>query len=398
MILEAETGLASAQQVVMLGGKVVAGDESTLGQLGFENDCLVIMERRLAPRTGTGTAPSRAPGQPDPIEVNPDGSAKHPELLMDVLSRLPDDEMRFPPEVRNAVKSRDIEALQTSLRGLRAEAQKRQEEEDRFMRLAAEDPMNIEVQQRLEEIIRQKNVEENFEKAMEYHPEAFAAVSMLYISVTVNGVKQPAFVDSGAQMSIMGKSTAEKCGLLRLMDTRFRGKAVGVGTGTILGKVHMAPMEIGGHHIPVSITIMEQDGMEFLFGLDNLKRYQCSIDLQKNVLRFPGLDNGRQLEMPFLQEHEIKKSGVSNIIDQPDMVNDTKKQKQEGEVEGEAAAAAPVPATAPAAATVPATASAPFPESKISLLMNLGFQREAVIQALTAANGNEEIAAALLFS
>jgi len=101
------------------------------------------------------------------------------------------------------------------------------------MRLAAEDPMNIEVQKRLEEIIRQKNVEENFQNAMEYNPEAFSSVTMLYINATVNGVKLPAFVDSGAQMSIMGQSTAEKCGLLRLMDKRFAGKAVGVGTGNV---------------------------------------------------------------------------------------------------------------------------------------------------------------------
>jgi DNA damage-inducible protein 1 len=239
-------------------------------------------------------------------------------------------------------------------------------------------------------------VEENFEKAMEYNPEAFAAVSMLYINVTVNGIKQPAFVDSGAQMSIMGKSTAEKCGLLRLMDTRFRGKAVGVGTGTILGKIHMAPLEINGHHIPVSITVMEQDGMEFLFGLDNLKRYQCSIDLQKNVLRFPGMDDGRDLEMPFLQEHEIKRSGIMSITDQIDKIND------QGGGDGAAPVAAPPPPPPPVPAPAPlAPAPAPlatFPESSITMLMGLGFPREACIQALTAANGNEEIAASLLFS
>ena len=172
----------------------------------------------------------------------------------------------------------------------------------------------------------------------------------------------------------------------------------------ILGKVHMAPMEINGHHFPLSIAVMEQDGMDFLLGLDNLKRHQCSIDLQKNVLRFPGMANGQDLEMPFLQEHEIKKWTGSETRDQA-----------EGDAEkgdgGKPAAPAPppppaaspspspAPAPAPSLPSLPSLPSAPsFPEEKISLLMNLGFPRDACIRALTAANGNEEIAASLLFS
>jgi DNA damage-inducible protein 1 len=46
--------------------------------------------------------------------------------------------------------------------------------------------------------------------AMEANPEAFATVTMLYVNMDVNGIALKAFVDSGAQMTIMGKSTAEK--------------------------------------------------------------------------------------------------------------------------------------------------------------------------------------------
>ena len=39
-------------------------------------------------------------------------------------------------------------------------------------------------------------------------------------------------------MTIMGAGTAERLGLMRLIDRRFAGVAKGVGTGKILGRVH----------------------------------------------------------------------------------------------------------------------------------------------------------------
>lgn len=49
----------------------------------------------------------------------------------------------------------------------------------------------------------------------------------------------------GAQSTIMTKQCAEACGIANLIDTRFAGQAVGVGTGVILGRIHLAEMKIG---------------------------------------------------------------------------------------------------------------------------------------------------------
>ena len=61
-------------------------------------------------------------------------------------------------------------------------------------------------------------------------------------------------------------------------------------------------MRVGDQHVSASITILEDNSMPFLFGLDMLRRYQCSIDLNKNVLRFGSINNA---ELPFLAEHEL---------------------------------------------------------------------------------------------
>ena len=91
---------------------------------------------------------------------------------------------------------------------------------------------------------------------------------------------------------------------MRLIDTRFAGMAMGIGTSRILGRVHAASMEIMGKTFVCSLTVLEDNKVDFLFGLDNLKRHQCCIDLAQNTLH---MRNG-EISVPFLSEGEIKKN------------------------------------------------------------------------------------------
>ena len=94
--------------------------------------------------------------------------------------------------------------------------------------------------------------------------------------------------------------------MLYKLDTRFAGMAIGVGQSKILGRVHLADMHLIGCNqtIQCSFTVLEDNKVDLLFGLDNLKRHQCCIDLVESRLHF----SRGEFSVPFLSEGEIKKN------------------------------------------------------------------------------------------
>lgn len=167
------------------------------------------------------------------------------------------------------------------------------------------------------EIERKEKVHEQYMQMVQEYPESMGRVLMLYIEAKVNGHSVQAFVDSGAQSTIMSKKVAKMCGLLGLLDTRFAGIATGVGTGKILGRIHIVQLQLGDYHFPCTITVMDDpkpdangnspSDMPFLLGLDMLKRHTCSIDLERQVLKFR-LAPGQYMETPFLHEKDLDAS------------------------------------------------------------------------------------------
>ena len=82
--------------------------------------------------------------------------------------------------------------------------------------------------------------------------------------------------------------------------------AIGVGQSRILGRVHLADMHLinCNQTIQCSFTVLEDNKVDLLFGLDNLKRHQCCIDLVESRLHF----NRGEFSVPFLAEGEIKRN------------------------------------------------------------------------------------------
>jgi DNA damage-inducible protein 1 len=243
---------------------------------------------------------------------------------------------------------------------------------------------------------------------------------MLYVNVLVNGTPIKAFVDSGAQATIMSPSCAEACRISYLIDERYGGVARGVGTAKILGRVHNAKIQIGDAELDCAFTVMEGKDVDLLFGLDMLRRHQACIDLLTNELRFP------HTKVKFLPENEIPNKFEEAMVDEPTIkgpdgvevgaktgavrpagTSEAAAQhlqserevagsgKQRSDQQPTSSGAGPSSSSTPA--QPPAQAASKYDEQTIGQLVSLGFSRMEAIQALDATNGNVELAAGLLF-
>ncbi|KAL2153120.1 hypothetical protein VTH82DRAFT_4275 [Thermothelomyces myriococcoides] len=379
--IQAETTYHPSAQHLYHNGQLVSDNSKTLAELGVtDGDMLALHVRDMRGSTATvpaGGRPGRPPARQQPVQ--------DPEVIrLQILGNpnLRGELARSRPDLVSALEDpqRFARLFTDSLDRERREREERQ----RQIQLLNSDPFDVEAQAKIEEIIRQERVMENLQNAMEYNPEVFGTVHMLYLEVEVNGYKVKALVDSGAQATIMSPQCAEACGIMRLVDKRFAGIA-------------RAPIKIGPLFLPCSFTVMEGRQVELLLGLDMLKRHQACIDLAKDKLIIQGV------EVPFLGPADIPSEAEEAYQQEPTIPGPA------GTTIGQRSGAVHAPSTpthtsqpssGPSGAQgarpgVPARPS--FPREHIDQLMALGASEQRAIQALEATGGNVEYAASLIF-
>ncbi|XP_045154885.1 regulatory solute carrier protein family 1 member 1 [Echinops telfairi] len=302
-LCELESGIPAAESQIVYAERPLTDNHRSLASYGLKDGDVVILRQKESadPRPSVqfpnlpridfssiavpGTSGSRQrqpPGVQQPHTSPGDGASSpqgldNPALLRDMLLANPHElsllKERNPP-LADALLSGDLEKFS---RVLVEQQQDRARREQERIRLFSADPFDLEAQAKIEEDIRQQNIEENMTIAMEEAPESFGQVVMLYINCKVNGHPVKAFVDSGAQMTIMSQAS---------QMTDFQSVPCGIlGERSVTSSsCASAQVQIEGDFLACSFSILEEQPMDMLLGLDMLKRHQCSIDLKKNVL------------------------------------------------------------------------------------------------------------------
>mmetsp|Transcript_18960 Transcript_18960/g.46553 ORF Transcript_18960/g.46553 Transcript_18960/m.46553 type:complete len:429 (-) Transcript_18960:209-1495(-) len=386
-LVAGEFSLPVSEQKMLFQGKPLE-DTKTLAQSGVKSsDILAVQGATISNNwTSLNQIPPQIWQNPAALQETIRGN---PKLLNQLLNQ--------NPTLAEAVMSNNTFMLQQYfLEQKRARDEVKQKEDMEIARLQA-NPLDPAAQAKIQEIIRQRNVKENMEQALEHNPEAFGSVIMLYVPCSVNKIPLKAFVDSGAQMTIMSMKCAEKVGLAHLIDRRWQGMAKGVGTSRILGRIHAAPIKLGNANFMMSITILENQDMEFLFGLDQLRRHQASIDLKENCLRIQGQN------VPFLSEKDIPKSELFHPSSKPSSKEEKKSNHQNKKQKMDTSNVPKTNNTATSSSSSNTIrqnqrATGITPEKVAQLVQMSGMNEAKVLEALQVCNGNVELAASYLFN
>merc|ERR1719317_1419582 len=363
---------------------------------------------------GGGAGPSQ-PSQPS----QPARNEEDPAWIREMLQANPDQLALLKqnnPRLAEAYESGNLEEF---AKVLKEQQKARREREAQRIRMMNADPFDLEAQRLIAKEIEQKNIDQNMELAMEASPESFGSVIMLYINCTVNGHQVKAFVDSGAQATIMSQKAAERCNIMRLVDQRWAGIAKGVGTQKIIGRVHMAQIQIEKDFLTSSFSILEDQPMDMLLGLDMLKKHQCTIDLKKNCL----VIGTTGTETPFLPETELPPCArLSSQVNEEDVIKASAKEtaaledKQLAEAIARSASdssmdtsesnsdKAGTSSSSAAAAASASVASSDilstdkFKEADVANMMAMGFPRSGCITELRNNGGDVNLAVAAMFA
>ena len=163
----------------------------------------------------------------------------------------------------------------------------------------------------------------------------------LQVLCEVNGFLVPAIIDTGAQITVMSASCAKRCRISNKIDARFSGRAVGVGSSDIIGRIDGLEMRVGPVSFEGRVSVLREARVDFLIGLDLLKRFNTEVNLKDHVLKLqvrerwykvPLLNKNSDLEVPsassstssspsgsFLDDADLSESDFSDEYMTPEL-------------------------------------------------------------------------------
>lgn len=207
---------------------------------------------------------------------------------------------------------------------------------------------------------------------------------------------------------------------MRLVDRRWAGIAKGVGTQKIIGRVHIAQIQVENDFLSSSFSILEEQPMDMLLGLDMLKRHQCNIDLKENVLvigstgtttkflaeadlpecarlNTRGKDGGPE-DMDEAMKASANEHEENLLKDAIKKSEDETKRMKADHPTPQSSSIADTGASSSAKDTNVILPTDKFSEENVKALMGYGFPRDKCIEELRAKDGDIRAATASLFA
>jgi len=109
-------------------------------------------------------------------------------------------------------------------------------------------------------------------------------------------------VDTGAQSSVISAPLVQKLGIeSSKLDRSECGIAAGVGRANIVGKLRNVLCEFGHVEFAIDFIVLDISDPILLLGLDQMRKYKCIVDLEREKLIFGGAGG---VEVPFLPSND----------------------------------------------------------------------------------------------
>jgi hypothetical protein len=128
---------------------------------------------------------------------------------------------------------------------------------------------------------------------------------MCLIPCTIGNIMVEMLVDTGAQTSVLSMPYVRQLGLANRLDRRTIGYAAGVGRARICGKINNVVCAFGEGHVefPMDFIVLDVSDPLVIIGLDQLRKYKCLVDMEKEKLVFGGTGGVEVQMLPAEQQH-----------------------------------------------------------------------------------------------
>lgn len=203
-LLQADCGFDKAKHDLYFNMDILDSSKTqSLKELGLKTDDLLLIRGKISDSIQTDAA-----NMPDEVFVEQfrQELLSNQMLRSHLISQIPglndlvNDQQLFKERLGPLILQRRYGGQNTAMNPFGIP----QEEYNRLMA----NPDDSDNKKRIAELVDQQAIDEQLRNAIEYTPEVFTQVPMLYINIEINNYPVKAFVDTGAQTTIMSTRLA----------------------------------------------------------------------------------------------------------------------------------------------------------------------------------------------